>query len=94
MSTDVWREIVERLARVEQRVEDVEEEIRDLKRLIESRNSCIDDLERRMSRVEVEVSDLKRIVAQRNGYFKWITVILAMILSFVAALFGLGWKPP
>jgi len=59
-------EIIERLARLEQQVEDIKREL----------------------------EDLKQLVMQRNGYMKWFFILLVTILSFVAAMFGLGWRPP
>ena len=59
-------EIIERLARLEQKVEDL----------------------------EAKIEDLKQIVLQRNGYLKWMVIILIIVLSFVSAMFGLGWRPP
>lgn len=58
-------DIRERLARVEQRVEDMDNELKYIKKLL----------------------------VQRNGYMKWMFIMLGMILSFIAALFGLGWRP-
>jgi len=59
-------EIIERLARLEQQVEDIRREL----------------------------DDLKQLIMQRNGYMKWFLGLLITILSFVAAMFGLGWRPP
>jgi type VI protein secretion system component VasF len=59
------------------------------------------DIVERLSRLEAKVEDLGREMSElkaemrrRNGMMKWMVVMLGMILSFVAALFGLGWRPP
>lgn len=58
------------------------------------------DMRERLARVEQKVEDMeseikyiKKLLVQRNGYMKWMIVMLGMILSFIAALFGIGWKP-
>jgi len=60
------REIIERLARLEQKVEDLEKKI----------------------------DELTQMITQHNGYFKWMAIMMSIVLSFVAAMFGLGWRPP
>ena len=58
------------------------------------------DMRERLAKVEQKVEDMdneikyiKKLLIQRNGYMKWMFIMLGMILSFIAALFGLGWRP-
>jgi len=74
----------ERIARVEQEVKDLRDEIsvlrKDVKeelRLLRSEMKSIIDTERR-----------------RDGMMKYMIVVLTLVLSFVAALLGIGWRPP
>ena len=66
MSSDRLAAVLERLARLEQSVEDL----------------------------RTEVKMIQEEIARRNGYMKWTLVLLVTVLSFVAAMFGLGWRPP
>jgi len=58
---------------------------------IESR---ISKLEARMDDMEKEIRDIKQELSKRNGYFKYMIILITIILSFVAAMFGMGWRPP
>jgi len=51
-------------------------------------------LEERVNMIAEDIQELKRLVLRRNSYLKWTTIIIGMILSFIATLFGLGWYPP
>jgi len=51
-------------------------------------------LEAQVEALKEDIQELKQLVAKRNGMMKWMIIMLGMILSFVAAMFGLGWRPP
>jgi len=64
----------ERLARVEQRVDNIENDVSEIKAL------------------------LNKFLVKRNGLIKFLVgatiTIIAIVLSFVAAILGVHWVPP
>ena len=80
----------------------IEEVLQLINQRLERLESKVDDIDRRVARLEAkmddvssEVQQLRRVLnAARNATWKWILALIGMILSFVAALFGLGWRPP
>lgn len=62
-------------------------EVREVRERLARVEARLDEIEKRLDRLEA-------LLARRNGYLKWMALMTAMILSFVAAMFGLGWRPP
>ena len=71
----------ERVARVEQEVKDLREELREFRR----------DVKEELRKIE---SELRRARERNNSMMKYTITMLVIILSFVAALLGMGWSPP
>jgi len=62
-------------------------------RIFEIQND-IAEMKERLARLETKVDAIESELRKRNGMMKWTIVLLGMILSFVAAMFGMGWRPP
>lgn len=59
--------------------------------LIETR---LQSIEERLRSIEERIELLVELMERRNHSMKWTLALLVTILSFVAAMFGLGWRPP
>lgn len=51
-------------------------------------------VETKIEDVEKRMDDLKEEITRSKDYMKYLIIILSLILSFVAAMFGMGWRPP
>ena len=81
-------------ANVEHRVSRLEEHYDELVKELIKINERLARIETRLDNIEQDIDELKQVVNKRNGYLKFTLVLLGMVLSFVAAMFGLGWRPP
>lgn len=89
-SHDPSRSYYERLARIEAKLESVEQDIKELKK-------TVDYLDKKVEKIDVleaKLDIIAKSMNKRNNYMKFTIVLLGIILSFVAAMFGLGWRPP
>ena len=74
----------ERVARMEQEVKDLKEELREFRK----------DVKEELRKIESEIASLRKARERSNGMMKYTITMLVIILSFVAALLGMGWSPP
>ena len=81
-------------ANVEHRVTRLEEHYDELVRELIKINERLARIETRLDNIEQDIDELKQTVNKRNGYLKFIIVMVGMVLSFVATMFGMGWRPP
>ena len=65
----------------------VEDKIMELIERVSKLESQVEDL-------KGEIKALKTIILKRNSLMKYTIIILGMLMSFIAAMFGLGWRPP
>ena len=76
----------------------VEEVLRMINQRLERLENKVDNIDRRVARLEADVDNLVKmasvVMKPRNSWMKWFVITLGMILSFIATLFGLGWRPP
>lgn len=69
-------------------------DIIELKERVARLETQIDLVLKRLDRIEQKMD---KIMVNRYGnsnLYKWVTLWIGMVLSFVATLFGLGWVPP
>ena len=74
----------ERVARVEQEVNDLKGEMGEFRK----------DIKDELRKIEDEIASLRKARERSNGMMKYMITMLVIILSFVAALLGMGWSPP
>jgi len=66
---------------------------------VASLEAKVKSIDSRLSNVENKIDKvMEMLVTQKNGIVRFIVgtfvAIIVIILSFIAALFGLGWEPP
>jgi len=94
-------EIYEAITELRERVSRLEERVDLLTKEVES----INKLEQRVARIDQKLDDVDnklesfiemytRQLASNHRMLKFVLMLVGMILSFVAAMFGLHWKPP
>lgn len=91
---DAVLELRERVSRLEERVDYLSREIEELASI----RSDIARLSQKVDDVDKKLDAFMNIYAKQltsnHKMLKFVTVILAMILSFLAAIFGFHWTPP
>ena len=67
----------------------------EMKRDIGEMNGKIDQIDKRLSEVEERLEKLEKAVYRSGNriHVKYFIIAVGVVLSFVAALFGLGWRP-
>jgi len=70
-----------RVARLEQETKDMREDVKEVR-------------EEMSSLKETVLKFMESMTEKYNTFMKWLVVIIVIILSFVSAMFGLGWRPP
>ena len=94
-------EIYEAITELRERVTRLEERVELLTKEVES----INKLEQRVARMEQKLDDVDsklddfinmymKQLASNHRMLKFTLMLVGMILSFIAAMFGLHWKPP
>ena len=76
-------EIASRLSTLETRVEYIEKMLQDI-------YNRLDNVDKRIT----ELSDRLATADTNHVSIKWLIYVIVILLSFVAAMFGLGWRPP
>ncbi len=76
-------EIASRLSSLETRVEYMEKMLQDIYNRLDNMDKRITELSDRIATMDVN-----------HVSVKWLIYMVVILLSFVAAMFGLGWRPP
>lgn len=91
---DAVVELRERVSRLEERVETLSREVEaiaSIKADIASINQKVEDLDKKLD--EFMQMYIKQL-ASNHRMLKFVLMLVGMVLSFLAALFGLHWAPP
>ena len=78
---------------------DLDSTLYELLQRVASLEAKVKDVDARLTNVEDKIDKIvEMLIAQKNGMIRFIVgtfvTIIIIILSFIATLFGLGWKPP
>ena len=78
---------------------DLDSTLHELLQRVASLEAKVKDVDARLTSVEDKIDKIvEMLIAQKNGMIRFIVgtfvTIIIIILSFIATLFGLGWKPP
>jgi len=78
---------------------DLDSTLYELLQRVASLEAKVKDVDARLTSVEDKIDKIvEMLIAQKNGMIRFIVgtfvTIIIIILSFIATLFGLGWKPP
>jgi len=91
---DAITELRERVSRLEERVDILSKEVEaiaTIKQDIAMLSQKLDDLDRKFD--DFKDMYIKQL-ASNHRMLKFVLMLIGMVLSFVAAMFGLHWKPP
>lgn len=85
-----------RITKVETTIEAIREDIQEIKNQL----NHVSEVVTKISTLETSLSEIKTVLDVVKGgnnsskSLKYILLIIVAILSFVATMFGLGWRPP
>jgi len=95
-TSDIYNDIVElreRVARLEARVAEIEEDIGSLasmKTEVASIKQKIDDID---NKLDTFINIYSKQLTSNHKLLKFIIILVGMMLSFMAAVLGVHWKP-
>lgn len=94
---DVYKsieELRERVTRLEERVDLLTRELESIDRLqaqVSAMSQKVDDIDKKLDEF---MKIYMRQLSSNHRMLKFVLMLIGMILSFLAALFGLHWYPP
>ena len=74
----------------EMRDEEIVYRLARLETKVEDMEKMLQDISKRLDQLDKKIMSL----SANHVSVKWFTYLLVILLSFVAAMFGLGWRPP
>ena len=87
-------ELRERVARLEQRVDTLTAEIREIREIktdVVATKQRVEDIDKKLDNF---IALYMKQQVSNHKLLKWFAIILGLFLSFLAAVLGLDWRPP